>query len=281
MRSVSVLIALLLAVTAPMHESHAATFITFDDIPSGSRQDADGPVYFHQGFDFSGNLYWIDVVGGYEGWAHGSHSGDFALLNIVMDQGAIRRIARDDFTFDGLWAKRWRTPPESGGPETLFGNLTGLRDGEVVWTVPTGLNGSYKYFEPQPGFIDELVLGFGGAFLVDDILLNAHISAEPIPGDFDWNYVVDEADLLQWKDDFGNTPDSDADLDGDSDGNDFLIWQRQFGTRTTVATEVPEPKHWHLAAIAMAFLPTLRLSRSSLGRLIGGQNGRHEFRQSL
>lgn len=253
MKRLDVLVALLLAVSAPLQESRAATLFTFDDIPSGSRQDADGPVFFHQGFDFSGNLFWIDVVGGYEGWAYGSHSGDFALLNIVYDQGSIRRIARDDFTFDGLWAKKWRTPPESGGEDALFGHLTGRRDGEVVWTVPTGLSGSYKYFEPQPGFIDELILGFGGAFLVDDILLNAHVVAESVPGDFDWDYVVDEADLVQWKDDYGATPDSDADLDGVTDGNDFLIWQRQFSSNVVAPTSVtvPEPTAWPLAAIAM------------------------------
>ena len=38
--------------------------------------------------------------------------------------------------------------------------------------VATGLNGSYQFFGPQAGAIDELRLGFGNHFLVDDISLN-------------------------------------------------------------------------------------------------------------
>ena len=261
MKRLEVLLALLLAVPAASHNTCAATLITFDDIPS-SAQDTDFAVYFHKGYDFSGNLFWIDVEGSYaQDWAFGAHSGEFALLNIVMEQGSIRRMTRDDFTFDGLWAKKWRTPPESGGADALFGHLTGRRDGEVIWTIPTGLNGSYKYFEPQPGLIDELILGFGSAFLVDDILLNAYVVEEPIAGDFDWDYVVDGADLEFWREKYGQTPEADADLDADTDGNDFLIWQRHFGVTTSPSvslpsapTAVPEPTAWRLAAIAILVL---------------------------
>ena len=257
MKRMEVLLAMLLAVPATAQYTRAATFITFDDIPS-SAQDTDFAVYFHKGYDFSGNLFWIDVEGSYEqDWAFGAHSGEFALLNIVMERGSIRRMTRDDFTFDGLWAKKWRTLPESGGEDALFGHLTGLRDGEVIWTISTGLNGSYKYFEPQPGLIDELILGFGSAFLVDDILLNAHVVEQPIAGDFDWDYAVGNSDLEFWREKYGHTPEADADLDADTDGNDFLIWQRHFGVTSlpsaslSSTTGVPEPTAWRLAAIAI------------------------------
>ncbi|HEX6961099.1 MAG TPA: hypothetical protein VF175_04480, partial [Lacipirellula sp.] len=54
---------------------------------------------------------------------------------------------------------------------------------------------------------------------------------------------VDSADLAQWKGDFGENDDSDADGDMDSDGGDFLIWQRNLGQMGAVpaAAAVPEP----------------------------------------
>jgi hypothetical protein len=53
--------------------------------------------------------------------------------------------------------------------------------------------------------------------------------------DFDMNtnsaaIAVNAADLAKWTADFGNNAGSDADFDGDSDGADFLAWQRQFNT---------------------------------------------------
>jgi hypothetical protein len=273
MQRLKVLVALLLATPAfaSAHRACAATFITFDDIPS-RRQNDDFPVYFHKGFDFSGNLFWIDVEGSYEqDWAFGAHSGEFALLNVALSQGSIRRMTRDDFTFDGLWAKKWRTAPESGGEDSLFGHLTGRRDGEVVWTIDTGLHGSYKYFEPQPGLIDELILGFGSAFLVDDILLNAQTVETPVAGDFDWDYVVDNADLAFWREKYSQTSEADADLDGDSDGNDFLIWQRNYGATSLppTAVGVPEPVACNLAVIAVF------MSFAVAGRLRPLVDGRH------
>ena len=66
--------------------------------------------------------------------------------------------------------------------------------------------------------------------------------------DFNENGYVDGDDLADWKADFGS-PDAthmqgDADGDSDSDGADFLIWQRQLGSgvlglASNVA--VPEP----------------------------------------
>ena len=52
--------------------------------------------------------------------------------------------------------------------------------------------------------------------------------ADLYAGDFDGNQVVGAGDLVQWRNDFGGTG-SDADGDGDTDGADFLIWQRQLG----------------------------------------------------
>ena len=103
-------------------------------------------------------------------------------MNNNSGVGVITDAGGDDFTFDGLWAKKWATGPESGGPDTLFGLLEGYNDGNLVWSVNTGLNGSYELYGAQNGAIDELHLAFGNYFLVDDISLNAaQVVPEPAP----------------------------------------------------------------------------------------------------
>jgi T5SS/PEP-CTERM-associated repeat protein len=66
-----------------------------------------------------------------------------------------------------------------------------------------------------------------------------------LAGDFNADGVVDGADLLRWKSNFGTGLGGDADRDGDSDGNDFLVWQRNSGSGLSpghaASTAVPEP----------------------------------------
>jgi len=154
-----------------------ATLLTFDDVPGGSIQDNCGSMSIYRGFDFTTDpraaLAWIDVEG--SPWNFGAHSGDFALLCNNTYVGIVSDAGGADFTFGGLWAKVYGTAPESGGVDSLAGTLSGYNDGEPIWTVDTNLNGSYEYYGAQAGAIDELHLGFGDYFLMDDLLLN------PIP----------------------------------------------------------------------------------------------------
>jgi hypothetical protein len=85
-----------------------------------------------------------------------------------------------------------------------------------------------------------------------------YVQGVSIPGDFDSNQVVNSADLAQWRGDFGINNESDADNDGDSDGNDFLIWQRNLGLSgaTSSLAAVPEPDSWRLIAGALAMALT-------------------------
>jgi hypothetical protein len=70
--------------------------------------------------------------------------------------------------------------------------------------------------------------------------------------------------LGQWRGDFGETTGggSDADNDGDSEGADFLAWQREFGMTSAVPTNVPvpEPAALMLAAIGLPLLVRRRVA---------------------
>jgi hypothetical protein len=65
------------------------------------------------------------------------------------------------------------------------------------------------------------------------------------PADFNEDTFVNGADLAEWELAFGATSLADADGDNDSDGNDFLIWQRELGN--PAAASVPEPSALALA----------------------------------
>lgn len=64
-----------------------------------------------------------------------------------------------------------------------------------------------------------------------------------VPGDFNRDGFVNETDLDIWELSYGINGLGDADADGDSDGLDFLIWQRNIsGEATTeLLQSVPEP----------------------------------------
>jgi hypothetical protein len=158
-------------------QTASAALLTFDDVPGGSIQGEFGNMPSYQGFDFSSTLDWIDVASEASSFNYGAHSGDFALVNNESGIGTVIESSAVDFTFGGLWAKRWNTLPESGGDDSLFGTLSGYNNGELIWLIDTGLNGSYKEFAAQAGLIDELRLGFGNNFLVDDIVL----TSVPVP----------------------------------------------------------------------------------------------------
>jgi hypothetical protein len=63
------------------------------------------------------------------------------------------------------------------------------------------------------------------------------------PADFNHSRSVNSADLAVWKGAYGANLNGNADGDSDTDGNDFLIWQRQLGAASSVtaAAPIPEP----------------------------------------
>lgn len=90
-----------------------------------------------------------------------------------------------------------------------------------------------------------------------------------LAGDFNEDNIVDAADLAQWQTNFETGALADADFDGDSDGADFLKWQRGLGNtgapdlfspsavvyyEPPAATRTPEPATFTLLAAAVATL---------------------------
>jgi len=161
--------------------SAEAGLMTFDDVPGGSVQNTSGDMPTYQGFDFSFTLDWIDVEDPI--LPYGAHSGDFAILNDDGGVGIITDALGADFTFDGLWAKMWGIREAPGDEhEFLFGVIEGYNDSVLVWSVPTAVGRNYEYYGAQAGAIDELRLGLGEYFLVDDLSLSRVDAEVPEPG---------------------------------------------------------------------------------------------------
>jgi len=166
----------------------SASLLTFEDIPGGSIQNKFGDMPTYKGFKFSSALDWIDLVDPPLSFGNrGTYSGDFAIFNnnqvfssLPTSTGIITEENGSDFTFDGLWAKKWYSRKNSGGVDSLFGSIDGYNNGVLTWSMPAGLNGSYEYYGAQVGIIDELRIDFGkrGVYLIDDLSLTA---VSPVP----------------------------------------------------------------------------------------------------
>jgi hypothetical protein len=78
--------------------------------------------------------------------------------------------------------------------------------------------------------------------------------APPNPADFNSDGAVNAGDLVAWRDGFRTNDAGDADGDGDTDGNDFLVWQRRLGQAGQVAagSMIPEPASAALLAFGIA-----------------------------
>jgi hypothetical protein len=77
----------------------------------------------------------------------------------------------------------------------------------------------------------------------------------PPASDFNGDWNVDAQDLLRWTSAVDGEATADANLDGVTDGADFLVWQRQFGWDAAAGVaSVPEPS---LIAMTVGLLPLL------------------------
>ncbi len=113
------------------------------------------------------------------------------------------------------------------GPSS--GNLTLASDGSFTYTPNTGFIGSDSFtYEVNDGTLNS------NTATVDIAIVTANLVA-----DFDSDGDTDGADFLSWQRGFGilapnaTLADGDADSDGDVDGGDLAVWQGAFGMEST------------------------------------------------
>ncbi|MCC6493191.1 MAG: hypothetical protein IT424_09235 [Pirellulales bacterium] len=128
-----------------------------------------------------------------------------------------------------------------------FNDVFGTAGSGPLDIIPTGfqiyINKSST--APWTGYIDNIRVG---------------LNPPALDADFNDDQQVDAGDLSIWGAAFGVDAKGDADGDLDSDGDDMLVWQRQFGPVAAVHA-VPEPAAGWLAIAAAAGL--LRARRRS------------------
>lgn len=131
---------------------------------------------------------------------------------------------------------------------------------------------AWSYFSPWKGsFVDDMDPVKLQATLNDeDIVILNELPVMPwknqgvfLSADFNFDGTVDLVDLGTWQAAYGVSSAGDADGDGDSDGADFLIWQRQVNAVNTLSSlplQVPEPGNLLLGA-AMILITARNNSR--------------------
>jgi sugar lactone lactonase YvrE len=158
------------------------------------------------------------------------------------------------------------------------GQIVGHRVGDYI-PFPAGL------LLAEPGQLLVMSLGFGpSSGTVYRFNTKTGARSVLLAGDFDLipNGVVDAVDLSIWRSSFEVDASADADFDGDSDGNDFLAWQRGLGNHgapgpfspsSVVAYDLPaadlapEPSSAAIGLLALAALNAAR-RRGSLARQV-------------
>ena len=141
--------------------------------------------------------------------------------------------------FEGL---DWAGPGRDAFPTTAS-KLLGAADASHLPEVD--FNGT-----PRSGSLD------AGAYRFDS---NGNLGwsvlegFKQLPADFNRDFLVNDADLAIFVDAFGLAADGDTDADGDSDGADFLTWQRRYYESTSAISSpsvgVPEPSSWVLIGV--------------------------------
>ena len=115
-------------------------------------------------------------------------------------------------------------------------------------------------------------------FDIDNILIESGFVTEPPAPDFDEDGNVDGNDFLSWQRGFGTVgnavhADGDANIDGDVNSADLTIWQNQFGNGSvavavsSTAAAVPEPSSIGLLGIALGAVALRCPSQSCIRKL--------------
>ena len=165
----------------------------------------------------------------------------------------------------------------ANGSFTAFGRVVGpgMTVVDAIDNTPA-INASVAQNAGGEDFAEVPVRNISQVVSQQDITANeavmiTSIDALNIPaGDYDFNGVVNAADLAVWKTGLGSTTVAEADGNGDGlvDGQDFLVWQRTLGQNfgppaISAVGAVPEPEAAILAVCVAAAAELLRRRRRS------------------
>lgn len=217
------------------------TQMPLPDVLLGTRSISGGQFWDRPGQDyFSDGIYgdqWGDintVTGGFI--YRGTNIPELEGMYVFGGYQYHVRANAIDYTPESTGGRLFYTDPnEASTFKTVreFNFLSGFE-------IPNG--GSGDLLSISQGADGELYAMFAGGDIMRLLGL--------IASDFDEDGDVDENDLNQWQGDYGINGDSDADLDGNSAGQDFLSWQTQLGSTLSVLSSgvsVPEPSSLLLA----------------------------------
>ncbi|QDT01583.1 autotransporter outer membrane beta-barrel domain-containing protein [Adhaeretor mobilis] len=192
------------------------------------------------------------------------------IPDIAVSEGGAQILMAlpDEFSFEA-----------DGAPngEAFFFQANGPSPLNMQFTMTTGSGGfaapgTWVAFNPQP----EPPAGFHGigfefqftsnspATLVIEILDDGvePLAFELLQGaDFDSDSDVDSADLAAWQAAYGGASGGDANLNGQTNGEDFLLWQQQNTTGQEIVA-VPEPAG--MAILVGGLLLILRIKRRTV-----------------
>jgi hypothetical protein len=189
---------------------------------------------------------------GVEGTVPGKPESTFAGLGRYATNGlgdvlltATLNESFGDVGHDGIWIY-----PYEGEPQLLVqsGDAVGERTIERLQLLsPNSQESVTSIFNDAKQFVFQAEFTNGDFGL---LLYSPGAIATYAEADFNIDGYVDSTDLEWWADAFGETAMGDADDDGDTDGRDYLIWQRQFtGSSNQSALAVPEPTVWWFVAL--------------------------------
>lgn len=184
-----------------------------------------------------------------------AHFADFTAA-AINEPGQIAIQATMQSGFGGVDASNdsglWLIDP--AGASWLVAREGDQLDGRTIDGIDLVTNVSG---EPS-GFNDRSELAFQATFTSGD---SGVFLFRPYAADFDRDGGVNSADLAFWQTAYSNTSLADADLDNDSDGADYLVWQQQSGSGTAsqpILSKVPEPTSCAQLVLAVLFRQTVR-----------------------
>jgi hypothetical protein len=154
-------------------------------------------------------------------------------------------------------------PPSGNSLVDLSSGLVALSGGGGVLEVPFR-NYPANYLNVNTIAIDLGRFPAGASFVLDEIVT----AGPPMPGDYNRDGQVNDADFNEWKRHFGKSTvlgnallAADGNADKHVDAADYIIWRKHVGTMIGTISEpvgIPEPSAMWLPTIAMAALCTLR-----------------------